>query len=218
LADVEALPTFRPAARSENLSLQKARQAPLPPAPGRLGILWTPVKRTSDHEPAAVNVDRVVIGSPAAKAGIVVGDQIIAVDGQETTDPLLLPAAVLRAEKEITLTVVRQGQSQELVVPLDGVPVELGISWREDDAEPGAVFITRVIPYSPAARAGLAVHDRIYALAGEPFADGEALLEGIQQLLAESAESIQLEVETAGGIRTVDVDMRLPAADQDQSL
>jgi C-terminal processing protease CtpA/Prc len=101
---------------------------------------------------------------------------------------------------------------------LEGGPVELGISWREDDAEPGAVFVTRVAPYSPAARAGLAVHDRIYALDGEPFADGNALLEGIQRLLVANADSMCLEIETAGSIRTVDIDMRLPGADRDHSL
>jgi S1-C subfamily serine protease len=218
LADAESLPTFRSASRSENVSLQRARQAPLPPAPGRLGILWSPVKNTDADEAKVIQVDQVVIGSPAAKAGVVVGDHITAVDGREISDAALLPAAVLRAEKDIELTIVRHGGTQELVVPLDGAPVELGISWREDDAEPGVVFVTRVIPYSPAARAGLAVHDRIYALDGELFADGNGLLQGIQRLLAENAESMRLEVETAGSVRTVDVDMRLPGGDQDQSL
>jgi S1-C subfamily serine protease len=129
-----------------------------------------------------------------------------------------LPAAVLRAEKEIALTLLRGGEPHEVVVPLDGPPVELGVSWREDDAEPGAVFITRVVPYSPAARAGLAVHDRIYGLNGEPLANGEALLARVRELLAEPAETLSLEVETAGHIRTVDVDLRLPQGERDRSL
>ena len=218
LADAESLPTFRPASRSENVSLQRARQAPLPPAAGRLGIFWSPVKNSDADAAVVIQVDRVIIGSPAAKAGVVVGDQITAVNGREIHEPALLPAAVLRAENEIELTVLRNGDTQALVVTLDGAPVELGISWREDDAEPGAVFVTRVIPYSPAARAGLAVHDRIYALDGEPFADGNGLLHGIQRRLAENAESMRLEIETAGSVRTVDVNMRLPGGDQDQSL
>jgi hypothetical protein len=74
LADEDALPTFRPASRLENVSLQRARQAPLPPAPGRLGILWTP-SAAAEGEPVVINVDRVVIGSAAAKAGLVVGDR-----------------------------------------------------------------------------------------------------------------------------------------------
>ena len=58
--------------------------------------------------------------------------------------------------------------------PANEPPPRLGISWREDEAEPGSVFLTRVVDGTPAAAAGLAVHDRIYELNGQPFADAAA--------------------------------------------
>ena len=50
-------------------------------------------------------------------------------------------------------------------------PPRLGISWRTDEAEPASVCLTAVAANSPAAAAGLAVDDRIYAVNGKPFAD-----------------------------------------------
>ena len=47
----------------------------------------------------------------------------------------------------------------------------LGISWREDEAEPGAVLVTRVVEGTPAAEADFAVRDRIYELNGQTFAN-----------------------------------------------
>lgn len=215
LADAESLPQFRPASRSENPEVQKVRQAPLPPAPTRLGLTWTPAE---DPLQPAVKVASVTVGAAAEKAGVKSGDLITAIDGAAIANHSLLPAAVLRAEGEVTLTLVRDGAEQEIVVPLDGAPTSLGVSWREDDAEPGAVFITRVVPYSPAARAGLAVYDRIYSLQGEPFDDGAALLARVGELLAEAPDSLQLDVETAGRVRTVTVDLRLPTTAGDATL
>ena len=97
-----------------------------------------------------------------------------------------------------------------MTVQLEGEPSQLGLSWREDDAEPGAVFVTRVVPYSPAARAGVRLNDRIYALGGEPFADGDTLLTRVRDALASAPDRLQFEVETAGHIHMVDVDLQLP--------
>jgi len=215
LADAEALPAFRAASRSESPQVQKVREAPLPAAPTRLGLSWAPLE--APGEPG-VSVASVAQGAAADKAGIRPGDVVVAVDGTPLTNPLTLPAAVLRAESEVTLTVVREGGEQHLVVPLDGGPTALGVSWREDDAEPSAVYLTRVLPYSPAARAGLALYDRIYAVEGERFVDGAELLARIGALLEAKPDSLQLEVETAGRVRTVMVDLRLPTTAGDASL
>ncbi len=132
--------------------------------------------------------------------------------------PLAAAGRRVAPDKEVKLTVVHDGAPQDVTVPLDGPAVALGVSWREDDAEPGAVYITRVVPFSPAARAGLAVYDRIYALHGEPFADGAALLKRIGDLLAEKPDTLEVEVETAGHLRTVAVDLRLPTTAGDATL
>jgi S1-C subfamily serine protease len=85
---------------------------------------------------------------------------------------------------------------------------QLGISWREDDAEPGTVFLTRVVEGTPAFAAGLAVHDRIYEVGGQPFADERAFQSSILELLNDRAPTIELLVERRGHLRNVLVEMR----------
>ena len=53
--------------------------------------------------------------------------------------------------------------------PANTPPPRLGISWREDVAEPGSVLVTRVVEGTPAAAAGIAIQDRIYEINGQPF-------------------------------------------------
>jgi C-terminal processing protease CtpA/Prc len=84
----------------------------------------------------------------------------------------------------------------------------LGVSWREDDAEPGVVMLTRVAPGSPAQRAGLQPCDRIYEIAGRGFRDGDELAK-----LASSLPSpLELLVERNGRMRTATLDVPEPAA------
>jgi S1-C subfamily serine protease len=164
-------------------------------------------------------VSRVTPGGAAGKAGLLVGDSITTVDGAPILVEALLPATVLRAADEVSVEIIRgDAEPQTVRIPLTGQRTELGISWREDAAAPGAVYVTRVVPYSPADRAGIALHDRIYALDGEPFADQDALLEQVRERLAE-ATAMQFEVETRGRIRTVEVDLNLPTVPaEDPSL
>jgi C-terminal processing protease CtpA/Prc len=207
-ADVEALPNFRQASRSENPSVQKLREAPLAPVEPRLGLTWVWTKQGDGH---VLRIENVVRGSAAEAAGLAIGDDIIAVDGMPIANEFLLAAAVLRAEKELLLSVVRNGEpAADVTVALTGSPTQLGLSWREDDGEPGTVFITRVVPHSPAARAGIKLNDRLYALNGEPLTNGDALLSQVRELLAAESPTLQFEVEAAGHIRTVDVDLQLP--------
>ena len=58
-----------------------------------------------------------------------------------------------------------------MVVQLPGAPLRWGIAWRLDDAEPGTIVLTYVVPGSPAANAGLRVGDRVYQVGGRDFAD-----------------------------------------------
>jgi S1-C subfamily serine protease len=163
-----------------------------------------------------MRVTEVTPGSAADKAGLKVGDVILAVDGASLAVEEYLPAAVLRAKDSIKLDVIRGEESpQAIEVALAGEPSSVGLSWRPDSGTLGAVFVTRVIPYSPAARAKIAVHDRIYGVEGEPFADQEGLLKRVRELLDAGAETITFDVETAGRLRPVEVDLRLPGADRD---
>ena len=83
----------------------------------------------------------------------------------------------------------------------------LGVSWREDKAEPGSVFLTRVVDGSPAAAAKLAVHDRVYELNGEPFVDAAAFQLMIKKALDEGAPELEFLIERRGHLRTINVPM-----------
>lgn len=216
-ADAETLPAFRPASRSENPDVQRVREAPLPPTEPRLGITWL---WTAEGGVPEFRVERVTAGSAAEAAGLRTGDRLTAVDGAPIDSEFLLAASVLKADKEITTSIIRSGAPPvDVTIALRGAPTQLGLSWREDDAEPGVVFITRVVPHSPAARAGIRLNDRIYALDGEPFANSESLLSRVRERLTAEPSSLQFEIESAGHVRPVDVDLRLPTtADGDASL
>lgn len=86
----------------------------------------------------------------------------------------------------------------------------LGITWREDEGEPGSVFLTRVVAGTPAAAAGLQVNDRIYDVGGQRFADARAFESMILDNLARQVPAIELLVERRGRVSTVSVNM-LPA-------
>ena len=99
-----------------------------------------------------------------------------------------------------------------VTVSLLGEPIQLGLSWREDPAEPGAVYVTRVVPYSPASRADIKLLDRIYGLGGEPIFGQEDLLSRVQQLLSAGAPEIILEIESRGVVREVVIPLGHPQA------
>ena len=91
--------------------------------------------------------------------------------------------------------------------PADQPPPRLGISWREDDAEPGSVFLVRVVEGTPAAAAGLEVGDRIDELDGRPFANAAVFQQEIHPLLESARPEIKMLVERRGHMRTISVKM-----------
>lgn len=96
---------------------------------------------------------------------------------------------------------------QEAPLPPSIKPARLGLAWRADASEPRAVFVTRVNPGSPAARAGLQLYDRIYSFAGEGIADEHQLLDAVRTQLDEGVEHLALTIERRGRIRDIVVDV-----------
>ena len=94
------------------------------------------------------------------------------------------------------------GEILEVSVDLDGGPLRYGISWREDDGEPGTVVLSEIVPLSAADLAGLAVGDRIYRVAGEDFRDGQQLA----QRLAVLPGPVALLIERNGRLQQVVVE------------
>jgi len=91
--------------------------------------------------------------------------------------------------------------------PANQPPPRLGISWREDDAEPGSVFLIRVVEKSPAAAAGLSVGDRIQELDDRRFADATAFQQEIHSLLDSAGPEFKMLVERRGQVRSVTIKM-----------
>ena len=212
LADADRLPDFRSQARQESPKSRQVVESPLPALAQRLNFSW----RYNPERPGEIVVKEVRQDHHAAEAGLVAGDKIVAVDGRPITCEAMLPATAFGSESEIDLEVIRNGIEEPIsvVVPLEGKRIRLGLSWRSNDAEPGAVFVTRVVPFSPAAQAGLAVHDRIYSVNGETFAEQEDLFSHLQKLLEEEVSEIRFLVESSGKLHevTVSFDLQEPAA------
>jgi hypothetical protein len=198
-ANAELLPTFRSESRMDTPFTQKRVERPLPPLGSRLPFSCEPVP----GEPRKLLVKQVF----DRECEVAAGDQIIAVNGLELETPELLPTLALRTSGDLRVTVKRPEVDEQLEfeVPLSGNPVHLGLSWREDPVEPQAVYVTRVVPHSPAAKAGFAVNDRIYGVEGKNFAGRDDLLSRVQNLLAENVSVIRFEVESRGVLRHIEV-------------
>ncbi|HUY33861.1 MAG TPA: M20/M25/M40 family metallo-hydrolase [Pirellulales bacterium] len=199
LADRDELAGFRGAARGE------PRPEPaLPRLIGRLGVSWDSSATKAGRERPTGDGLRILAvsrGSAAEKAGLRGGDRIVALAGTPLRSAADLRAWVLAASRPLKLRIDRDGVNAplELVVKLTGPPMKLGVSWREDDAEPNTVVLARVVPDSPAARAGLAANDRVYAVNDTGFQDsGE-----FARLVSAANGPLELRVERQGVIRSV---------------
>ncbi len=197
LADSDRLPEFRSEARLDNPFNQSRLEKPLPPLASRLSFTW---EKAAD---GSIEVKQVL----DSNSPLVPGDRIVAVNNQPLKEADLLESLALESDSPLQLTILRSGIEEQLdmSVSLSGNPVRLGLSWREDPAEPNSVYITRVAPHSPAARAGFQVNDRIYAVDGAEFADRNDLLQQVQTQLSAEVPTISFEVESRGIVQTLEV-------------
>jgi hypothetical protein len=197
LAESDAKIPYRKAAGRETPETERfiASQIVLPAE--RLGV-------SLDAKPAVeggVSLVRVNHNSPADKAGLKPGDRIISCAGRDVHVDDDLIGAVMTAESPVTVSLQRKGEDKpaEIAVELAGRPLRLGIVWRVDEAEPGTIILTHVVPGTPAARAGLQAGDRIYQIAGRDFADENAFIE----MLKNPPDQLELLVDRRGKLRTV---------------
>jgi hypothetical protein len=206
LADADELRGFRQRSKWESPYHRQELESPLAPLPTRLGVWWD----QQDTGDAGLRLVRVDAGRAAAAAGLRVNDRLLEFDGKPMRHGDDLRAAVLQAGERVQVKIARAGDEKplELEVALAGKPVRVGLSWREDNAEPGAVIVTRVVPGSPAAQAGLKIRERIYQFNGEDFASTPELLKRIQ----EAEGPVALLVESEGQLR--EVEMELPAIEK----
>ncbi len=201
LAQQPKLPAFRSASQAETAETQKRLERPLPPMAGRLGIHWN----MQETDGGGVRVSRVLSGSAADIAGLRVGDRIVSFGGQPIRDGELFRSLVLISDSPATIGVMRAGKEEpvDLKVALTGHPIRLGLSWRVDDAEPGCLVVTRIVPGSPAERAGMQASDRILEIGGRTFTNGDEF----QKLAAAMISPIELTRERMGQIRPVKLEI-----------
>lgn len=175
LAQRDEIPAWRKAGAWESSSQRKTYEAAPAAKPPRLGVTWDDA---SDHaDTPGVLVKSLTRGSAAAAAGVAVGDRILKFDGRDVNSGDQLRRRVLAAQRNVEIVVARDGEQQPrtLQATLSGQPVQLGISWRKSDAEPGAVTVVHVVAGSPAADAGIERLDRVWAVDGHPLESSQTL-------------------------------------------
>ncbi len=132
--------------------------------------------------------------SPLAAAGIQAGDLIEQVNGSYFDNVGEFIAFLQEAEGEsLTLTVQREGETETL----DVVYTPQGETTLDS-----YVFVSSIVPDSPADRAGLRVDDLIVAFNGEAFSQFEDLPERTQ---AHLGETVTLTILRDGETQEIDV-------------
>ena len=147
-------------------------------------FLLTAVYMVHYEYPVFLDQPAVIAGlkhdSPAAKAGLQVGDRITKVDGIDNpTWEQLQPRVWLSPNQPLNFTIQRGDQTlQKTVVPQAVTSSEVGSAgWFPEDP----VIVGQLEPDTPAAKAGLREDDRIAALNGKPLVSIESMIEQLQQ-------------------------------------
>jgi len=88
-------------------------------------------------EPGYPVINAVVTDSPAARAGLQKGDEVLAVDGQRLKSALAISEYIKRhADQPITMSILREGQPREVritpEIPEGEKTARIGIQWSED--------------------------------------------------------------------------------------
>jgi regulator of sigma E protease len=118
--------------------------------------------------------------SPAAQAGLRLGDRIVKVDGIDNpTWEQLQPRVMLSANQPLTVTIQRGDQTfQKTIVPQAVTSNEVGSAgWFPEEP----VIVDQIEDGTPAAKAGMKEGDRIIALDGQPLLSIESMIDQLQQ-------------------------------------
>jgi hypothetical protein len=203
LAERDELADFRTACWRETPAHRKHLDRPLAPRPPRLGVRWK--GDATEDGLLLVSIER---GSAAARSELQIGDRLIEFNGKPVHDTQQFIGDVLAAPTPVQVVVLRGEQHErvEMSLELNQAPTRVGISWREDDAEPETVLLTRIIPGSPADLAELRTGDRIYAVAGRTFAGTEQFI----RLVTTLPGPLELTIERGGQVQTVSVPVPPP--------
>lgn len=163
-------------------------------------------------------VSQVAPGSPAEKAGLKVGDIIVAVDGEKVREVRELQFRIMKTPPgtEVTLTILRGGKEQTIKAKVGEMPEEvsfeqpkeqvgeLGLSLRDLSPEEvrrfgvKGVFVEGVAPGSLAQRSGLRRGDIILAVNNEPVESLSQFNENIEKAKSEQRTRVLLLIRRGG--------------------
>ena len=131
------------------------------------GLNMSPTEVTREF-PAVIG--SVTEGKPAAAAGLRIGDRVIQADNEkiENWDDFRLAVSV-RPGTPIDLTIVRDGRVQKAVLTPEREDTEYGSAGRAGVGPFIVPEIGRILPGSPAERAGLQRGDTIVEVGGTPI-------------------------------------------------
>lgn len=130
-------------------------------------------------EPAVIGW--VVQDTPAAKAGIQVGDRIVRIDGIENpTWEQVIPREALNPNQPLEVTLQRGSQTlTKTIVPEPYGPNQMGSAgWAPKEP---SFPITDLEPGMPAEKAGMKLGDEIVSVDGQPIAGLEAMIESLKR-------------------------------------
>ncbi|MBS0211458.1 MAG: M20/M25/M40 family metallo-hydrolase [Planctomycetes bacterium] len=197
LADRDGSPGFRNDARTETTATRQVIEAPMPTPAGRLGVEWA-----DDDEPG-LRVTRVVDSSAAFRAGLRPGDRLLSFGDVPLGNGTDLRSLVVASPVNVNIVIQRPGEeaNETRRLTLRGEPARVGISWREDAAEPATLILVQIIPGSPADRAGLKLGDRIHEVDGVDFQSDEEF----QQLIRERPLPMSFLIERDGLMKTIEL-------------
>ena len=129
-----------------------------------------PVPSFKDIAPV---IEAVAADSPAAKAGLMVGDNVKKIDGRDIATRIeLLDAAAKGKGATMTLEVIRDGRTETLTltpIPTPGQSTskeESGFYLGIEEIPP---IVNEVVPGKPAAAAGFKEGDRVVSIEGTPI-------------------------------------------------
>jgi serine protease Do len=163
-------------------------------------------------------ISQVAPGSPAEKAGLKVGDIIVAVDGEKVREVRDLQFKIMKTPPgtEVTLTIIRGGKEQTIKAKVGEMPEEvnfgqpqeqvgdLGLFLRDLSPEEvrrlgvKGVFVEGVAPGSLAQRSGLRRGDIILAVNNEPVESLSQFNEKIDRARNEQRTRVLLLIRRGG--------------------
>ncbi|HUE69506.1 MAG TPA: M20/M25/M40 family metallo-hydrolase [Pirellulaceae bacterium] len=204
MADSEQIGKYREHARGESTHHQQLLEQSQMPQQPRFGLPW----RREPVEPLQIVFLPPSPGSAAEAAGIRGGDRLLSYEGMPIEDEHRFRLELFAARGPKTFRVQREGGAEPLEIAIEprGNPIRVGITWREDPAEPGIVLLTQVVAGSAADAAGLKVKDRIYAVGEHRFAGSD----DFGKLINALPGPLEMLVERQGRLSTKKIEV-LPA-------